>query len=189
MTQHHNDNSSQEARLRTLHAELGKLGGSVTVIGSTTSDVEEEFLRHILEYETAQQVSLLQLIQGSGLEIPLPETLDQETLSQTLYSLIERMAASGFYLLHTNHLSDRELYDFLCHNVLREVMVPNSQVAGSACLIDLTGNGTDEENQIFLKYYADEGYRQKWSNDWPDDHMPEHEAPAYDRDGFLPQFR
>jgi hypothetical protein len=54
-------------------------------------------------------------------------------------------------------------------------------------MIDLTGSGSDEDNHVYLRYYADEKYRRDWANDWPDDTVPEHEDPPFDRDRYLPQ--
>ena len=51
-----------------------------------------------------------------------------------------------------------------------------------AYMIDLTGSGSDEDNQTYLKYYADEEHRRQWAHDWPDDPLPEHEDPPFDRD-------
>jgi hypothetical protein len=59
--------------------------------------------------------------------------------------------------------------------------------ASYAYMIDLTGSGSEEDNQTFLKYYADENYRQQWARDWPDDNIPDHEDAPFDRDRFLPQ--
>jgi hypothetical protein len=97
------------------------------------------------------------------------------------------MASLGAYLLHTNHLSERELYDYLYNDGLREEAVLFPENPSYAYMIDLTGSGSEEDNQTFLKYYADEKYREQWATDWPDDHIPGHEDPPFDRDRFLPQ--
>jgi hypothetical protein len=97
------------------------------------------------------------------------------------------MASLGAYVLHTNHLSDRALYEYLYHDGLREEAVLFPENPSYAYMIDLTGSGSHEDNQVFLKYYADEQYRQQWATDWPDDPMPEREVPPFDRDRFLPQ--
>lgn len=181
------DEPSQEERIAKLRAELEKLGGSTTTLESMPADMEEEFLRHVLEYETAEPISLMTLLANSGLVVPAPGTLDDDTLKSTLKELIDRMAQLGAYLLHTNHLSERELYDYLYHDGLREEAVLFPENPSYAYMIDLTGSGSEEDNQIYLKYYADEAYRRQWANDWPDDALPEHEAPPFDRDRFLPQ--
>lgn len=180
------DEPSQEERINKLRAELEKLGGSTSTLESMPADMEEEFLRHVLEYETAEQISVLQLLENSGLEVLAPETLDDNALKIKLKEMIDRMASVGAYLLHTNHLSDRDLYEYLYHEALREETVLFPENPSYAYMIDLTGSGSEEDNQNYLKYYADEQYRRQWAHDWPDDPMPEHEEPPFDRDRFLP---
>ena len=181
------DEPSQEERINKLRAELEKLGGNTSTLESMPADMEEEFLRHVLEYETAEQISLLRLLENAGLEVPAPETLDDDALKIKLKELIDRMASVGAYVLHTNHLSDRDLYDYLYHDALREETVLFPENPSYAYMIDLTGSGAEDDNATYLKYYADEEYRRQWAHDWPDDPMPEHEEPPFDRDRFLPQ--
>ena len=181
------DEPSQEERINKLRAELEKLGGSTSTLESMPADMEEEFLRHVLEYETAEQISLLRLLENSGLEVPPPESLDDDTLTTKLKGIIDRMASVGSYLLHTNHLSDRNLYEYLYHEALREETVLFPENPSYAYMIDLTGSGSEDDNQTYLKYYADEEYRRQWAHDWPNDRIPEHEDPPFDRDRFLPQ--
>ena len=40
---------------------------------------------------------------------------------------------------------------------------------------------------LYLKYYADDDFRQTWQQDFPSDPIPKHEDPPYDRDGLLPK--
>lgn len=181
------DEPSQEERIAKLRAELEKLGGSTTTLDSMPADMEEEFLRHVLEYETAAPISLMSLLTNAGLEVEAPEQLDKDTLRIKLKEIIERMASLGAYVLHTNHLSDRELYEYLYGDALREEVVLFPENPSYAYMIDLTGSGGDEDNQIYLKYYADEEHRRQWAHDWPDDSLPDHEDPPFDRDRFLPQ--
>ena len=181
------DEPSQEERINKLRAELEKIGGSTSTLESMPADMEEEFLRHVLEYETAEQISLLRLLENSGLEVLPPESLDDDALKIKLKEMIDRMATLGAYLLHTNHLSDRDLYEYLYHEALREETVLFPENPSYAYMIDLTGSGSEDDNQTYLKYYADEQYRRQWAHDWPDDRMPEHEEPPFDRDRFLPQ--
>src|SRR5688500_18302982 len=58
---------SQEERIAKLRAELKKLGGSTTTLDSMPADMEEEFLRHVLEYENTEPISLLRLLENSGM--------------------------------------------------------------------------------------------------------------------------
>jgi hypothetical protein len=181
------EDDDQETRIKKLRQELEKLGGTTTTLESMPADMEEEFLRHVLEYETAEPISLFRLLENAGLEIPAPDQLDDNTLPAKLQEVIQRMATIGAYLLHTNHLSDRELYEYLYRDGLREEAVLFPENPSYAYMIDLTGSGSDEDNSIYLKYYADEEHRKQWAHDWPDDPIPEHEDPPFDRDSSLPQ--
>src|SRR5215203_5546650 len=181
------EDDDQETRIAKLRQELEKLGGSTTTLESMPADMEEEFLRHVLEYETAEPISLFRLLENAGLEIPAPDQLDGTTLTAKLQEVIQRMATLGAYLLHTNHLSDRELYEYLYRDGLREEAVLFPENPSYAYMIDLTGSGSDEDNLIYLKYYADEEYRKQWAHDWPSDPMPAHDDPPFDRDSSLPK--
>lgn len=184
---HFAEESDQEKRIAKLRQEVEKLGGNTMSLESMPADMEEEFLRHVLEYENAEPISLLQLLTNSGLEVSAPDALDDETLTRKLKDIINRMASLGAYLIHTDHLSDRALYEYLYHDGLREEAVLFPENPSYAYMIDLTGSGSDEDNHVYLRYYADEKYRRDWANDWPDDTVPEHDDPPFDRDRFLPQ--
>ncbi|HZI61893.1 MAG TPA: hypothetical protein VFD62_14345 [Pyrinomonadaceae bacterium] len=181
------DEPDQEERIARLRQELEKLGGSAMSLESMPADMEEEFLRQVLEYETSEPISLFRLIENSGLEIPPPDQLDEPSLSSKLKEIVERMASLGAYLLHTNHLTDRELYNYLYVDGLREEAVLFPENPSYAYMIDLTGSGSETDNQIYLRYYADGEHRKRWAQDWPDDPIPEHEEPPFDRDRYLPQ--
>ncbi|HEU4435428.1 MAG TPA: hypothetical protein VFR51_18730 [Pyrinomonadaceae bacterium] len=181
------DEPDQEERIAKLRQELEKLGGSAISLESMPADLEEEFLRQVLEYETTEPISLFRLLENSGLEIPPPDLLDEASLTAKLREIVERMASLGAYVLHTNHLTDRELYCYLYADGLREEAVLFPENPSYAYMIDLTGSGSDTDNQTYLKYYADDEHRRRWAQDWPDDPMPEHEEPPFDRDRFLPQ--
>jgi len=91
------------------------------------------------------------------------------------------------FIEQTDHLSDRELYTHLWTNSLREETKAMPMVAGSAWHIELLGGYSEEDMQLFLKYYADDDFRRQWHKDWPKDPIPPHEDPPYDRDRLLPK--
>ena len=177
----------QEQRIAKLREEIKKLGGNTMSIEDMPADMEEEFLRHVLEYETAEPISLFRLLENSGLKLLVPGSLTDDDLTPKLKETIERMSSLGAYLLHTNHLSDRELYEYLYNDGLREEAVLFPENPSYAYMIDLTGSGSEEDNQIYLKYYADAEHRIQWALDWPDDIIPDHENLPFDRDRHLPQ--
>src|SRR5215510_10922468 len=181
------DEPDQEERIAKLREQLEKLGGTTVSLEAMPADIEEEFLRHVLEYETAEPIIFFRWLENSAFEIPPPEKLDAVALTLKLKEIVERMASLGAYLLHTNHLTDHELYEYLYNDGLREEAVLFPENPGYAYMLDLTGSGSEEDNQIYLKYYADEEQRKQWALDWPDDSMPDHEEPPFDRDQHLPQ--
>jgi hypothetical protein len=184
---HITEEPDQEKRIARLREELEKLGGSTMSFSEMPADMEEEFLRHVLDYETAEPTTVFSLLENSGLKLVPPDELDELNLREKLMELINRMASLGAYLLHTDHLSDRELYEHLYSDSLREEAVLFPENPSYAYIIDLTGSGSEEDNQVYLRYYADEEHRRQWTHDWPDDPMPDHEDPPFDRDRHLPQ--
>jgi hypothetical protein len=180
------DEPNQEKRIQRMREEIEKLGGSFGCDADMPADLEEEFLKHVLEYEQAEPITLFQLLVNAGLEIPAPDSLDDRALNLKLMELAERMASVGAYLTNTNHLSDRELYEYLFDEGLRDEATLFPENHSYAYVIDLTGSGSDEDMQTYLRYYADEDFRERWAKDWPRDPMPSHEDPPFDRDSKLP---
>ena len=94
---------------------------------------------------------------------------------------------TNVFLTNTDHLSDRDLYGALWHRVLRDEVSALPDTPGSATHVDLVGTGSEDDIRLYLRYYADEDWRRQWVVDFPDDDVPAHEDPPYDRDGHLPQ--
>ncbi|HLJ25854.1 MAG TPA: hypothetical protein VKY85_04025 [Candidatus Angelobacter sp.] len=59
--------------------------------------------------------------------------------------------------------------------------------ANSARHIPTLGSGSEEDNQLYLKYYADDDWRRHWHENFPNDPLPAREDPPYDRDRLLPK--
>jgi hypothetical protein len=143
-----------------------------------------QFWMSVAAYEQAPSTTHFQLLEESGLELPAPELMDDERLATKLWEVIEGLARLRVFLSQTDHLSDRELYESLWRDVLREAIKDLPLVAASAWHIDLAGSGSDEDTDLYLKYYAGEGIRRQWAADFPDDEMPEHKEPPFDRDRY-----
>ena len=156
------DEPDQEKRIEKLRAELENIGGDEMIHASDLpADLEEQFLKHIIEFETAEQMSLMQWLENAGLEIPSPEQLTDAELPAKLWEIINRMASLGAYLHHTNHLSDRELYAYLYEDALREPTVLFPENPGYVYGLDVIGSGSAEDTEIYMRYFADEEYRQQ----------------------------
>ncbi|PYS73636.1 MAG: hypothetical protein DMF69_04205, partial [Acidobacteria bacterium] len=85
----------QEQRIAKLREEIKKLGGDTMTVEDMPADMEEEFLRHVLEYETAEPISLFQILENAGAELPEPEDVDDDNLLRKLHEIIEQMASMG----------------------------------------------------------------------------------------------
>ena len=151
-----------------------------------SQDLREQFWEHVVAFEEAEWITSFELLVQGGMELPAPEVLDDSLLKAKLWEVIRGLAMLRMFLYNTDHLSDREFYEELWHQVLREENPSMPVNENSACHIDLVGSGSEDDNELFLRYYADEETRQLWAKDWPSDAMPEHEAPPYDRDRHLP---
>lgn len=184
------DDSDGEDRVDELKRQAEQAGGGdMRAWESDTLSPEhrERFWRRVVEYETAPSTNDLHRLTEAGLELPQPDAIDDEQLTSKLCEVIGALARMRVFINQTNHLSDRELYDLLWRDVLREEtpMLPDDP--GSAWHLDLLGSGSETDTYLYLKYYADEDWRQQWLADFPDYDMPAHENPPCDRDRHLPQ--
>jgi hypothetical protein len=184
------DDRSQEEPIEALKRRVEKIaGGAITTGESDTLSAEQrrQFWQHVVDWETARSTTDFQRLTNRGMELPEPESLDDDRLAAKLWEVIDGLADLGVFLNWTDHLSDRELYAALWRDLLRQEvpMLPDDQAG--AWHVDVVGSGTDEADHLYLKYYADEEVRQQWRVDFPDFQMPEHETPPFDRDRRLPK--
>ncbi|MGR8935944.1 MAG: hypothetical protein ACU837_16420 [Gammaproteobacteria bacterium] len=183
------DNPDTPERIRDLQRNAEELADGDLLFGEAPEMSEEmrtQFWEHVVAYEEAEWITPFGLLAQSGMELPAPDELDDTQLTPKLWEAIRGMAMLRMFLYSTDHLSDRELYEELWHEVLREEGPRMPLSEDSAWHIDLVGSGSDEDIALYLRYYADEENRLLWAEDWPGDVMPEHETPPFDRDRHLP---
>ena len=183
------DTDRRKQHIRDLQRRAEEfVGGELSVFESEemSQELREQFWERVVAYEEAEWITSFELLVQGGMELLAPEELDDTQLTAKLWEVIRGLAMLRMFLYSTDHLSDREQYEELWHEVLREenpVMTINEN---SACHIDLVGSGSEEDIELYLRYYADEETRHCWAKDWPNDVMPTHETPPYDRDLHLP---
>ncbi len=121
--------------------------------------------------------------------IPLlpPEEITDETLTPILWELLHNLARRGFYVLHTDHLSDRDLYAGLWTRGLREPAHLPGRSPRGGWFHDFLGSWGEDEMQLWLRYYASDEERDKHAKEWPNDIVPPKEKPPFNRDWRLPQ--
>jgi hypothetical protein len=143
---------------------------------------ELERMDRFFEGEEAGVVPL-EVLRAEGLDIPQVPPDDAAGLRAKLFEIIEAMFEIGIVVESTDHLSDAELYRFLVGDaLLHETIISR---AGGTWHISPIGSGSEDDNAIYLRYYADDGYREQWRRDFGDP-LPPKEKPPYDRDRLLP---
>ena len=180
----------REKRIEELKRRAEALAGGDMKFGEvepSSPEVEEGFWEHVVEYEEAPWTTHFQQLERAGVSMPAPETLNDQELTAKLWEVINKLAQLRIFLEDTDHLSDRELYTTLWSDELREETKDVLLDQDSACHYQLLSGGSDEDNQLYLKYFADEAWREWWHKDYPEDPIPDHEDPPYDRDRLLPQ--
>ena len=126
----------------------------------------------------------LDVLRARGVVLPEESSLGDESLHQKLQELIDEMAGIGMLIESTDHLSDRELYRYLVTDaLLEETVLPTS--SNGAWHMSPIGGGSEEDNEIYLRYYADDDTRERWHRDFGDP-LPPKEKPPFDRDRLLP---
>ncbi len=184
----------REIRINELKHQAEELaGGEMAVFESEDAPPEllEQFWQNVVDHENAPLTSDFEQLTKAGVELPPPETMDDAELHEKLWEVIRALAARRVFLYQTDHLSDRELYTELGEEVLHEAKPDfpddHPMFGGGSWHIDLLGGCGEEDIYLFHKHYADEKDRAIWAKDWPEDEMPAHVDPPYDRDRLLPQ--
>lgn len=128
----------------------------------------------------------IDVLNAKGIATPDGSTLDDESLRAKLWEVINGMASIGMYLESTDHMSDRELYRYLVTDQLCEETILLLEGSDGGWHVSPIGGCSEEDNEIYLRYYADDDMRQHWQSSF-NEPIPPKEKPPWDRDRFLPQ--
>ena len=184
------DGNDQEKRIEDLKHRAEELCGGQMEVGNQddcTAETEEAFWKQVVDYEEAPWTTHFQQLEDAGVSLPPPDSLKDEQLTAKLWEVVQKLALLHVFIEQTDHLSDRELYTHLWTESLREETKALPLDANSAWHIQMLGSGSEEDNLLYLKYYADDAFRQHWQKEFPSDPIPNHEDPPYDRDRLLPK--
>lgn len=122
-----------------------------------------------------------------GILLPDPARLSDGEISSLLQRIAASLATMQVYLRHTDHLSDRDLYVQLTTETLRESrLIDAARPQTCACILDLVGSLCGREAYLWLKHYATDAQREKWSAENPGYVMPAREPAPCCRDAALP---
>lgn len=181
----------RKIRINELKEQASELtGGKMHAMENedTPPEIQEQFWQNVVDYEKAPWTTGHKQLEREGLVLPPPEQLTDEQIGPLLWDVIQRLARLHTFLVSTDHLSDRELYEHLWRESLNEEFPEHyTTCEDGAYFIDMVGSGSEEDIELHLKYYADDEYRQQWLADWPDDPLPSKTPRPYDRDSKLPK--
>jgi hypothetical protein len=180
----------REIRIEKMKRELDEITGGKMFsgsLGAVPSKLEEVFLEQVLAYERAEFDTNFNRLLQRDVALPPAAELDDAALSTKLAEVIRELAELRCFLQDTDHLSDRELYDWLCNCGLRDETPDISGTPDGAWHTSPIGACSEEDTQIWLKYYANDADRQRWHLDFSDDPLPPHKPLPFDRDRHLPK--
>lgn len=140
----------------------------------------------MVAFETATQTSWLERLRAAGYVMPDPATLSDAEIGLEIWQVIQRLSELRGFLYHTDHFSDRELYEHLYRKMLRKETLDISLDPDTACHLDLIGSGSDEDIACWLRFYADEKERTDWIVRFPEYTLPPAKKRPHDRDRLLP---
>lgn len=182
-----------EISINQKREELKEIAGEDGVIfgGPNEGDddwdphMEDAFLSHILAFENAEFTTRYEFLTKNGMVIPPPDELDDAYLPAKLWEIFNELGKHRHWFYNTDHLSDRELYGELWESGLIQGDVTFLNDGGN-WNHDFIGSGSEEDIDLWLRFYADDREREDWLKQYPGDPMPPKEMPPYDRDRFLP---
>src|SRR5260370_758616 len=78
-----------------------------------SAEAEEAFWKQLVDYEEAPWTTHCQQLENAGVSLPPPDSLKDEELKAKLWEVIQKLALLHVFIEQTDHLSDRELMDYL----------------------------------------------------------------------------
>jgi len=175
----------REEHIEELKRRAGELAGGAMREGEVNPsppELREQFWEQVVVWEEAPWTTHFKQLEEKGVALPAPETLDDDQVSMKLWEVIDHLARLRVFLEQTDHLRDRQLYATLWSDLLPEEVKDLQLDEDSAYHIQLASSGSEEDIQVYLRYYADEETRQQWREDFPEVQIPDHEDPPYARD-------
>src|SRR6185436_18548727 len=115
-----------------------------------------------------------------------PDELTDETIGPKLWELLHELACRGFYVLNSDHLSDRETYGNLWREDLREPAILPGRSQDGGWFHDFVGTGSEEHAELWLRYYASDEDRAEFARDLHVQ-LPERANAPFNRDWRVPK--
>ena len=137
---------------------------------------ENEFLASMLAWERAPVLPISQWF-SPELQLPHPDSLDEDQIHQVLWDTIHRLYDKRIVLEFTEHLSDRQLYCVIFRDILpspeKKIDLPKNYLHWH-CLDD------SDEPETWLRFYATKYEREQWADE-TELSLPPAQQPPYPR--------
>ncbi|MFO0826957.1 MAG: hypothetical protein U0572_02320 [Phycisphaerales bacterium] len=171
---------------RTRDAAIERLRDEAKAKGQLA---DRAFWSMVYDFEMAPVTTNRKQLGEIGVEVPASASLADDEVSLKLRELIDALARLHVYLLHTNHLSDRQLYERLEREILDEEVrdLPADGVARE--FIDLCIPETEEEWELYYRCYESFGLVDRPTDSAGAENGQSGGArqPPFDRDRTLPR--
>jgi hypothetical protein len=173
---------------REIHrrSQVPDLGGNFDEPSTSSSELSEPFPSDFNPNEETFLRPIDVLRERGFSPLPMAE-LTEETVAPSLWELLHELNRMNFYVVHTDHLCDAELYQELTRSVIYQKVIIPELIETAACYHDCLHQGPDEALLLWLKYYASPEQRQDWAFDNPTGRLPTASPLPYQRDWHLPQ--
>ena len=151
----------QNARLRDEMEPF--LDESVYLVNLDKMSVrhENEFLTSLLEWEKAPVLPICQWFEPE-LSMPSHQAFSDIEVKHQLHQIIGRLYEKNIILIHTDHLSDRQLYCLIARDILpaqeKKVLLTGKFLKWQ-CL-DIV-----EDEESWLRFYASQEEREAWADE------------------------
>jgi len=121
--------------------------------------VENEFLASLLAWEHAPVLPIARWFEPE-LRLPAPERLADAQLSQLLRETIHKLFEKRIVLDFTDHLSDRQLYGLIYHDILP---AHEKKIESSRHFLHWDCANVTDDPETWLRYYASAEDRENWA--------------------------
>jgi hypothetical protein len=139
------------------------------------TSVENEYLASMLAWERAPVVPISQWFEPE-LTIPHPDSLTDDALHDTLWSVIQKLFEKRLVLDFTDHLSDRQLYCLIYRDILPS---PEKKLDSPARFLHWDCADAGGAPETWLRFYASEEERDHWESSG--EPLPPCEPPPFPR--------
>ena len=179
-----------KTRIEELKQKIREATGQSPAFGTAPDcppEIEETFLERVLAFETSPKRTLFDVLGDFRIVAPPPKDLKDKQLTPRLWEVINALLLRDIVICNTDHLSDRELYEQLWNDTLREEFVICPPELEYILRIDMTRTRAEDQGiPIYLKYYASDEQRKSYAQTYPDRPLPKHVEPPRRRDHLIP---